>query len=244
MATKKDMVTEFDFPAGRKISGKYEIIARVGSGYEGEVYMIAETATGIERAAKFFFPHRNPSNKNARRYAQKLHKLRHCDILIQYHHQERVRFKNHDVACLISDFVEGDLLSGILRQAKGKRMPVYEAIHLLYAMVIGVEKIHAVGEYHGDLHTDNVFVQKYGVGFNVKLIDLFHHRDTKLQNMQFDILNLIKIFYESIGGKKHYAGHPQEVKDIVCGLRVTSINKRFRTIAKLRQHLESIEWEM
>lgn len=237
-------ITEFDFVPGRKIAGKYEIIARVGSGYEGEVYLIAETATGIERAAKFFFPQRNPQNVNARRYAQKLHKLRHCDILIQYHHQEKVKFKTYEIACLISDFVEGDLLSDILRRAKGNRLQVYEAVHLLYALVVGVEKIHAVGEYHGDLHTENVFVQKYGVGFNVKLIDLFHHKDTKVQNMQFDILNLIRIFYDSLGGAKHYAQLPREVKGIICGLRKTAILKKFRTIAKLRQHLESIQWEM
>jgi tRNA A-37 threonylcarbamoyl transferase component Bud32 len=155
-----------------------------------------------------------------------------------------VRFQNYDIACLISDFVEGHLLSDILQRAKGQRLPVFEAVNLLHAMIVGVEKIHAVGEYHGDLHTDNVFVQKFGVGFNVKLIDLFHHQDTKLQNMQFDIYNLIKIFYDVLGGPKHYQQQPPQVKGIVCGLRKDLINKKFRTIAKLRQYVEKIEWDM
>src|ERR1700749_1690975 len=81
-------VKRFDLPPGRVGAGKYQIERLLGSGWEGEVYAIVERATGIRRAAKFYYPHRDPSGKAAISYARKLDALRHCPILMQYHHQE------------------------------------------------------------------------------------------------------------------------------------------------------------
>ena len=46
----------FDLQAGRVIGGKYEVIAHIGHGWEGEVYRVVERATGAIRAAKLFLP--------------------------------------------------------------------------------------------------------------------------------------------------------------------------------------------
>ncbi len=59
----------FDFPSGRYIAGKYQIEEMLGSGWEGEVYRIVERSTGIRRAAKFYYPHRDPTGKAAIAYA-------------------------------------------------------------------------------------------------------------------------------------------------------------------------------
>ena len=80
----KSKITEFNFPAGKSIAGKYSVISKLGAGWEGEVYKVIEKGTGIERAAKLFFPQQNRGNSAAKRYAVKLHKLRDCRILIQY----------------------------------------------------------------------------------------------------------------------------------------------------------------
>lgn len=48
----------------------------LGSGWEGEVYKILETSTGIECAAKLFYPYRNENNCASKFNAKKLHKLR------------------------------------------------------------------------------------------------------------------------------------------------------------------------
>ncbi|MFV2067521.1 MAG: hypothetical protein ACC645_11120, partial [Pirellulales bacterium] len=56
---KSRRINAFDFRPGRVLAGKYEVVSRLGAGWEGEVYMLREMPTGIERAAKFFFPHRN-----------------------------------------------------------------------------------------------------------------------------------------------------------------------------------------
>src|SRR5213080_3332046 len=104
-------VRRFDFPAGRVVAGKYQIEGALGSGWEGEVYSIVERATGIRRAAKFYYPHRDPMGKAAITYARKLDALRHCPILMQYHHQEIAYFKRRKVMVVISELVEGMKLS-------------------------------------------------------------------------------------------------------------------------------------
>jgi len=237
-------VTEFDFQPGRMIAGnKYKIVKKLGAGWEGEVYLIEERQTGIERAAKFFFPHRNPSNRVARQYAKKLHKLRNCPILIQYHSQETFTIQSNEITCLISEFVEGELLSQFIARQPRKRLPTYMALHLLHAIASGVETIHNSGEYHGDLHADNIIVQQYGIGFKIKLIDLFQWKSSKAENIRDDVCDLVRILYDSIGGKKNYRNEPLQIRDTCCGLKRSIIQSRYKTAGQLRQHLESLSWE-
>ena len=54
----KPVISSFDFQPGRSLAKKYEVLSKLGQGWEGEVYLLRETSTGIERAAKFFFPQR------------------------------------------------------------------------------------------------------------------------------------------------------------------------------------------
>src|SRR5436189_4230372 len=121
----------FDFPSGRLIAGKYQIERPLGSGWEGEVYVIIERATGIRRAAKFYYPHRDPMGKAAITYARKLDALRHCPILMQYHHQEVAYVKRRKVTVVSSEIVEGQKLSEFLASQPGQRLSTFEALPFL-----------------------------------------------------------------------------------------------------------------
>ena len=153
----------FDFTPGRILAKKYEVIDMLGAGWEGEVYRVREVHTDIERTAKLFFPERNEKNKALLFYARKLHKLQQCPVIIQYHTQDQLIYRRQTIPFLVSEFVEGDLLTGFLKRQPGKRLPPYTAVHLLHALAVGIEGIHAMGEYHGDLHADNIIVQKFGL---------------------------------------------------------------------------------
>ena len=236
-------IERFDFQPGRILARKYEVISLLGTGWEGEVYKVLERGTGIERAAKFFFPQRNPRDRIANIFARKLHKLRHCPIVIQYHTQETTLYRGFPVTFLVSDFVEGELLSRFLRRQPGHRLSAFQGLHLLHALAKGIECIHQMGEYHGDLHTENVIVQRYGLGFDLKLLDLFHWGPPCPENIRDDVVDLVRIFYDAIGGRKTYAGQPLEVKAIVCGLKRSLILRRFRSAGQLREHLETMAWE-
>lgn len=233
----------FDLPAGRSVAGKYVIERPLGSGYEGEVYVIREVATGIRRAAKFYYPHRDPRGKAAIAYARKLDALRHCSILLQYHHQEVASIKRKKVVVVISELVEGEKLSEFIARQPRKRLSTFEALHVLYALARGIGPIHALGEYHGDIHDDNIMIRRKGVGFEVKLLDFFDLGKPIKWKINKDVLNLIQVFYTIVGGRDRYARQPKVVKDIIRGQKDTLILERFQTAGDIHRHLEQLEWD-
>lgn len=236
-------IKAFNFPPGRRIAGKYEVVSQLGQGWEGEVYKIREVGTDIERAAKVFFPHRNLKNRTANEFARKLHALRECPMIVQYYTRETMTVRREPVTVLISEFVEGELLSEYIARAPGKRLHVFQAVHLLHALAAGLESIHRMGEYHGDLHEDNIMVRRVGLSYELKLLDPFYWGHvSRRETRNDDILNLIRVFYDSLGGIKHYHKLPPEVKAICCGLKHSLILRKFRTVSALRIHLETMVW--
>src|SRR6266576_3917659 len=205
----------FDFPSGRTVAGKYVIERPLGSGWEGEVYVITEKLTGIRRAAKFYYPHRDPMGKSAIAYARKLDALRHCPILMQYHHQEIASVKRRKVVVVISELVEGEKLSEFLARQYRGRLSTFEALHVLYGLARGIAPIHARGEYHGDIHDDNIMIRRQGIAFEVKLLDFFDLGKPTKAKIHKDVLNLVQVFHSLVGGRKHYAEQPQVVKDVI-----------------------------
>ncbi len=235
-------VKRFDFPSGRSVAGKYEIERPLGSGWEGEVYVIRERSTGIRRAAKFYYPHRDPMGKAAIAYARKLDALRHCPILMQYHHQEIAYFKKKKVTVVISELVEGQKLSEFLKSQQEARLTTFEALHVLYALARGIAPIHARGEYHGDIHDDNIMIRRQGIAFEVKLVDFFDLGRPTKSKIYKDVLNLVEVFHAIVGGRARYSEQPKVVKDIVRGLKDSLILDRFQSAGDIARHLENLQW--
>lgn len=236
-------IESFDLQPGRVLAGRYHVEARLGGGWEGEVYRVREVKTGVQRAAKLFFPHRNEKDRAMLFYATKLDRLRRCPIVIQYHHSETVRFRGEQVTCLISEFVEGELLDRFIARQPGKRLQPFEALHLLHALTTGLEQIHTAGEYHGDLHGGNVLVRRIGIDFDAKLVDFYPSGTAKRDGMREDVADLARLLYDAVGGQRHYRTQPPEIKHICCGLKRSMVVQRFPTARKLREHLETFQWE-
>ena len=156
MPQVRPKITNFDFEPGRIIARKYAIEEFLGRGTEGEVYKVRETRTGFPRAAKLFFPQANTRDRAATHYARKLERLRDCGIVIQYHHVETITVRRTPVTCLVSEYVDGVLLSDFVKSFRGRRVPAYQALHLIYDICCGLEKIHAKKDFHGDLHPSNI----------------------------------------------------------------------------------------
>ncbi len=241
LMTSGRRIDSFDLKSGSTIARKYQIVSQLGSGWEGEVYIVRERSTNIERAAKLFYPQRNPNHKTSKVYARRIHSLRECSIIIPYHAHEDILYKGHKVTCLVSDYVEGESLKAFLAKQPGKRLSLFQSLHLLYSLIRGVEEIHAKSEYHGDLHSENVLVRKYGLNFDLKVLDLYDWGGTNTTNRQDDICDAIKLFYEALGGARTYKSQPKCVKFICAGLKKGILKKRFPTATRLRQHLESIK---
>ena len=242
MAHSKSAIKFFDFQPGRALGGKYVIEAKLGGGWEGEVYRVVERKTGIRRAAKLFFPHRNVRDRAVTFYAKKLERLRDCSMVIQYLHSETIRYRKEAITCLVSEYVEGQLLSNFIRRQPGRRLATFEALHLIYALASGLEEIHRVKEYHGDLHDDNVLVRRRGVFFDLKLVDVYHWGAPTKAHIREDVADVIRLLYDAVGGQKRYAQQPRQIKEICRGLRRDLIGRAFPTARHLREHLEQFSW--
>lgn len=233
----------FNLTPGRIIASKYEVVTKLGDGWEGEVYKIIETATGVECAAKLFFPERNIKNHTAKAYAKKLHALRDCHCIVKYHTQESIICRREPITVLISEFVEGRILSEYLAQLPGKRLSPFQATHLLHALAHGLESIHYNGFYHGDIHSENIIVRRVGLSYELKFLDLFQPGGSKREGVLDDICSAIRIFYDALGGQKFYSKQPPQVKEICCGLKHSLITRKFRNASSLLLYLENQEWE-
>jgi hypothetical protein len=235
-------IESFDFRPGRKIGPRYVIEERLGVGTEGEVYQIRELDTGIRRAAKIYFPHRDPKHLISIKLARKLNALRHCPIVLQYHHSEVLKVRSTRVIALISDLAEGQQLEKWVRSHHGRRLPTYVALHVFYNLVRGLEAIHALGEYHADVHSQNILIQPRGVRFELKLVDFYDWGRPAGYKQKQDICDAVAVFHECLGGRPHYSRQPEPVKFICAGMQRGIIRKRFPTITALRQYLESFDW--
>jgi serine/threonine protein kinase len=232
----------FDFAPGRILARKYQVLSRLGARPTGELYRLSERATDIERTARFFAPHLDPENRLANRCAQKLHKLRHCDILMHYRTQETIKVQGRPVTFLVSDQVRGVPLSRFLANQPGGRLAWFQAMHLLHALATGLEKVHNAGEYHGELGIDNIAVRRHGLGFKVKLLDLSPLTGAPRHAVQNDVYDLLRVFHEAIGGARFYSDLPDEVREMCCGLRRPATFAKYHHAGELKRHLETMSW--
>lgn len=232
----------FNLRAGTRLAGKYEVIACLGGGWEGEVYRVIETATGLERAAKLFYPVRDPRGRVSAWYARKLDRLRRCPILIPYLTSETIQVRDEPVRMLVSELVEGDVLSRFLRRQPGRRLTSFEGLVFLHRLAAGLESIHVLSDYHGDVHAENLIVQRVGIDFELRLVDAYRWSGSRRISMRDDVVDAIHLFHFALGGRARYAKHPPEVKAICLGLKKTLILRRFPTAKALRVHLETFDW--
>lgn len=234
----------FSLSPGRRIGRRYRVEHQLGAGSEGEVYRIQEDRTGIRRAAKLFYAHRDPHLGMSVHHARKLERLRDCPIVLQYHHTEEVTVRGYKTVALISELCEGEPLQRWIDRSRGGRLPVFLALTLLRELAIGLEQIHAHGEYHSDVHTENVLVRPHGVHLDVKLVDFYDWGRPTRAKMQEDVVQAVRILYDSLGGAARYAKVPAVAKTICCGLKRSLILRRFPTASALRLYLESFECDL
>lgn len=237
-------ISGFDLKPGQALASAYVVEERLGSGWEGEVYRVRERHTAIRRAVKVFFPQRNKNNATLRRYATKLDRLRRCPMVIRYLHTETIEHEGHRVSCLVSELDEGPVLSRYLASLPGKRMEPFEALSLVHALSLGLEEIHLAGEYHGDLHDGNVFIEREGVFFRPKVFDFFHRGRKRGTYQREDVIDLVRLLYDALGGPSTYKQQPDYIKAICRGLRNDLVRRQFPTATHLRHHLESFEWPL
>lgn len=237
-----ERIDSFDLRPGRHIGRSYVVEQLIGRGAEGEVYQVRDGRTGILRAAKFYFPHVDPQARRVAAHARKLEALRRCQIVLQYHHSEVLTIRRRQVIALVSELVQGIPLQAWIERHRGAWVDPYVAMQVYYHLIRGLAEIHALGEYHADVHTGNILIQPRGVGFDLKLIDFYDWGMPSRAKQKQDITDAARVYHDMVGGRLRYAKLPPEAKYLCAGLNNTLILKRFPTVAALRHHLETFAW--
>ena len=165
-------ITSYNLKEGRRIGNGYVVEHRLGGGSEGEVYRVRERRTGIVRAAKIYFPHDDPKGQMPARRAQKLEALRDCPIVLQYFHTEEIRIGRRDHGD-DQRLLARSTLQEWMGRYRGRRVPPFVALTILHRLVSGLEDIHERGEYHADVHSENILIRQTGIDFELKLIDFY-----------------------------------------------------------------------
>ncbi len=147
---------------GKTIS-KYEILARLGAGGMGEVYLAEDLELNRKVALKFFVSHLiNDPEKKARfkQEAQVVAALNHPNIVTVY---EIAEFEN--TSYIAMEYVDGRTLKAL---TAGKPMEIAQALELAIQICDGLREAHRAGIVHRDLKSENILVNKRG---QAKILD-------------------------------------------------------------------------
>ena len=232
----------FNLKPGRKLGSGYEVVELLGTGWEGEVYRVVELRTGIHRAAKLFFPHWANSQRELIKYARRLTKLAECFIVVHYHHHDVARIRGSKVDFLVADYVPGEQLYRLIQRQRGRRLPPFEALYIAHALAAGVEQIHDLGDYHGDIHSENIMVRRIGAHHQLRLIDLLDMGRPNSTRRQDDALDIVRLLGEMLGGRERYSSFPESMKKLCKGLRADHLRRAYRNAADVRKAIEALEW--
>lgn len=141
---------------GRKLDGRYELIARLGQGGMGTVYRARRIHIGDEVAVKVL--HRNYSTEEDvverfRREAQAAASLRHPNVVTIYDYSET---REEALAYIAMEFVPGIPLGYFLKNSN--RLSLERAVALMRHICAGVGAAHRRQIVHRDLKPDNIIV--------------------------------------------------------------------------------------
>jgi serine/threonine protein kinase len=150
--------------SGRTLSGRYEILDRLGQGGMGQVYHARDVLLGRLVALKVLWPHLAASEaaqERFRREARAAARLNHPAVVAVYDHGA-----DEDLQFLVMEHVEGRTLKEMLAE-EGPLTPD-RAVAVAIGLADALAAAHAAGIVHRDIKPGNVIVCSDG---SVKVMD-------------------------------------------------------------------------
>ena len=143
--------------------GPYEVVATLGQGGMGVVYLAHDTRLARKAALKAILPGAENdalSLERLRREARVLASLSHPNLATVYGLEE-----SHGTLFLAMEYIEGKSLSKRLGRSS---IPIAEALNCCEHIAAGLEAAHEAGVIHRDLKPSNVMFTAEGT---VKILD-------------------------------------------------------------------------
>ena len=144
--------------------GRYKIIAAVGAGGMGEVYLAHDTRLGRKIALKLLPTHFTTDKDRLRRFEQEAHAastLSHSNVCV-IHEVGETENGRHYIAM---EYVDGVTLR---QHLAGARLKLTEALDVAIQVASALGAAHAAGIVHRDIKPENIMVRFDGT---IKVLD-------------------------------------------------------------------------
>jgi serine/threonine-protein kinase len=139
---------------GRVIADRYLILAKLGEGGMGRVYVAEHVKMNRQCAIKVMNPSLMNDSESARRFAREASnaaRILHPNVAAVFDYGEADR-----IVYLVMEYVDGDSLSTILE--RDRALDPRRAIDIARQIADGLSSAHELGLIHRDLKPDNVIV--------------------------------------------------------------------------------------
>ncbi len=153
---------------GRVIADRYLILARLGEGGMGRVYLAEHVKMNRQCAIKVMNPSLVNDSESSQRFAREASnaaRILHPNVAAVFDYGEADK-----VVYLVMEYVDGESLSSILQ--KDGALDPRRAIDLARQVADGLHAAHELGIVHRDLKPDNVIVTRNRAGKEIaKVVD-------------------------------------------------------------------------
>ncbi len=155
-------------PIGTELDDRYQVLAELGQGGMGEVYLVGHIHTGRQEALKVLRPELAASPEfvsRLRREARAVNRLNHPNIITMYDFGRLPDGRYY----LTMEFAEGESLAKVLEREGAP--PIPRTVDLLRQVCRALDHAHKRGVIHRDLKPDNLFLANYRDTPILKILD-------------------------------------------------------------------------
>ena len=155
-------VKSFDLQRGTRVA-QYEILSKLGRGWEGEVYTVQEVPTEALRAMKIVRHSPRESVRDRVHTAWYFEQLAPTGTVARYYHMGHWFFTDDEgVFYFVFEHLPGENLRAWLDKRRG-RLSARKALETTVAVVKAISRVHEAGFAVGDFGTgENLIVLDHG----------------------------------------------------------------------------------
>jgi serine/threonine protein kinase/formylglycine-generating enzyme required for sulfatase activity len=153
---------------GQVIDGKYQIIAKIGTGGMGDVYRAKRVIFGDEAAIKVLHLNQSQNPQAVERFfheAKTSAKFKHHNAVSIYD----IGTTPQGVPYLVMELVQGKNLRQLLREQKTISLDLIVTITMQTCSAL--DEAHRLGIIHRDIKPENIVLSRTATGWQIKVLD-------------------------------------------------------------------------
>jgi serine/threonine protein kinase/Tol biopolymer transport system component len=173
--------------------GPYRLLAPLGRGGMGEVYLALDTRLNRKVAIKLLPSAFTSDPERARRFQQEARAtsaLSHPNIVTVFEVGEA-----EGRPYIVSEYVEGETLRQLLNSGSGKGLELHTALGIAAQVIQALQAAHGAGVIHRDIKPENVIVRPDGLvkvlDFGLAKLNSEEFRETESQSLQLTRAGLV-----------------------------------------------------